>query len=144
MRLIDADALTKQLEEMADNEWNKSVGSSKGLEDAIDVVESMPTIKTFTLADIEAQYRKGLEKGLEEQTICPILSDDEVKQPCVKSPCGFERPHGEWIEHRIEYMNYFVSEYECSHCRDEVWQKTEWQFCPNCGASMSKKEGESE
>ena len=67
MRLIDADALTKQLEEMADNEWNKSVGSSKGLEDAIDVVESMPTIKTFTLADIEEQYRKGLEKGLEER-----------------------------------------------------------------------------
>lgn len=45
MRLIDADALTKQLEEMADNEWNKSVGSSKGLEDAIDVIETMPTVE---------------------------------------------------------------------------------------------------
>lgn len=45
MRLIDADTLTKQLEEMAENEWNKTVGSSKGLEDAIDVIESMPTVK---------------------------------------------------------------------------------------------------
>ena len=29
-------------------------------------------------------------EALTEETICPILSDDEVKQPCIKSPCGFE------------------------------------------------------
>ena len=141
MRLIDADALTKQLEEMADNEWNKSVGSSKGLEDAIDVVESMPTIKTFTLADIEEQYRKGLEKGLEEAETkeCPFFSDDEVKQPCIKSPCGFERPHGEWTYTTHHSRRYRV----CPLCgvEKEDDHATGWNFCQYCGARM-QKEGE--
>lgn len=113
MRLIDADALTKQLEEMADNEWNKSVGSSKGLEDAIDVVESMPTIKTFTLADIEEQYRKGLEKGLEE------------------------RPHGEWIKTDNRWG---VGTWRCTHC--DNYSDVAANFCPNCGASMKEGDEE--
>lgn len=52
-----------------------------------------------------------------------------------------ERPHGEWIEHRqFNPIGCFYSEYECSNCHDEVWQKTEWQFCPNCGSDNRKKE----
>lgn len=43
-RLVDADALTEQLETVANDEWNKQVGASKGLEDAIDIVEDVPTI----------------------------------------------------------------------------------------------------
>lgn len=43
-RLIDADELIKQLEVLANNEWNEQVGSSKGLEDAIDIVGDAPTI----------------------------------------------------------------------------------------------------
>lgn len=54
-----------------------------------------------------------------------------------------ERLHGEWIEHMTQdCFGYFHSEYECSNCHDDVWQKTEWQFCPNCGADM--REGEAE
>lgn len=54
-----------------------------------------------------------------------------------------QRSRGAWIEHRqFLSMGYFFSEYECSNCHDDVWQKTEWQFCPSCGASMIKKEGE--
>ena len=54
-----------------------------------------------------------------------------------------QRPHGEWIEHRQFYsVGCFYSEYECSNCHDDVWQKTEWHFCPNCGADM--REGEVE
>ena len=45
MRLIDADALIKNLQEMADIEWNQQVGSSKGIEDAIDVIENFPTVE---------------------------------------------------------------------------------------------------
>ena len=52
-RLIDADALIKQLEAMANNRWNMQVGASKGLEAAIDTVDDAPTI-------IEAD--KGEEK----------------------------------------------------------------------------------
>lgn len=43
-RLIDADELTKQLETVANDKWNKQVGASKGLEDAIDIVEDAQTI----------------------------------------------------------------------------------------------------
>ena len=44
-RLIDADALTEVLETMAKDKWNQQVGSSKGLEDAIDVIENAPTVE---------------------------------------------------------------------------------------------------
>ena len=43
-RLIDADELTKQLETVASDEWNKQVGASKGLEDAVDIVDDAQTI----------------------------------------------------------------------------------------------------
>lgn len=43
-KLIDADELIKQLEVLANIEWNIQVGSSKGLEDAIDIVDDAPTI----------------------------------------------------------------------------------------------------
>lgn len=43
-RLIDADALIKQLKATANIEWNKKVGSSKGLIDAIDIVDDIPII----------------------------------------------------------------------------------------------------
>lgn len=43
-RLIDADELIKQLEVMANDEWNKQVGSSKGLEDVIDIVDDISPI----------------------------------------------------------------------------------------------------
>ena len=45
MRLIDADELIKNLQEMADLEWNQQVGSSKGIEDAIDVIENFPAVE---------------------------------------------------------------------------------------------------
>lgn len=43
--LISREALIKKLEELANNEWNIQVGSSKGLEDAIDVAENAPTVE---------------------------------------------------------------------------------------------------
>lgn len=63
MRLIDADAI-----QFENNEFDTYSDYSR----AFDAIDQAPTIKTFTLADIEEQYRKGLEKGLEK------------------------RPHGEW------------------------------------------------
>ena len=52
-RLIDADELTKQLETVANDEWNKQVGASKGLEEAIDIVEDEPTIIEADTAESE-------------------------------------------------------------------------------------------
>lgn len=63
----------------------------------------------------------------------------ELSKPDFLKLCAEDTErHGEWIKHIRYNMNYFVSKYECSNCRDEVWQKTEWQFCPNCGADMRK------
>ena len=63
MRLINADALIKKLEEMANDEWNISVGSSKGLEDAIDVVENFPTIELDNSEAGAMQYTLGYNDG---------------------------------------------------------------------------------
>ena len=65
MRLIDADALKSALEIEQYNDYDDLLRTER-------LIDNAPTIKAFTLADIEEQYRKGLEKGLEE------------------------RPHGEW------------------------------------------------
>ena len=62
------------------------------------------------------------------EPICPYLSDNEVKQPCLNSPC--ERPKDEW-KHIIEEDN----DVECPFCgfqEDGIY----YNFCPRCGADM--------
>lgn len=90
MRPIDADALLNDSSIVYHTEFGDAVVD-------VEDIKKAPTIKTFTLADIEEQYRKGMEKGLEEAETkkCPIFSDDEVKQPCVKSPCDICNHMGE-------------------------------------------------
>lgn len=126
MRLIDADAFRKVL-----SEWEMkydrrrsfddfAYGATSAYEHAGDLLDEMPTIKTFTLADIEEQYRKGLEKGLEDA-----------------------RPHGEWIttsniweDDDLSGWGYYK---ECSCCHNQERRRT--PFCPNCGADL-RKEGD--
>lgn len=43
-RLIDADVLSKRLQELADDEWNQQVMASKGLEYAIEIIDNATTI----------------------------------------------------------------------------------------------------
>ena len=31
------------------------------------------------------------------ELFCSYLSDGEVRQPCVESPCNHERPQGKWV-----------------------------------------------
>lgn len=59
MRLIDADELIKNLQEMADLEWNQQVGSSKGIEDAIDVIENFPTVEDRPTGKWESPFPVG-------------------------------------------------------------------------------------
>jgi hypothetical protein len=80
LRLIDANALAskKFLNPRAEPNYVREI-YQRGWNDAIDaIVDNAPTIKTFTLADIEEQYRNGLEKGLEEAEPkkCPICGND--------------------------------------------------------------------
>ena len=84
------------------------------LRDVFCYIDNAPTIKTFTLTDIEEQYRKGLEKGLSEWET--------------------ERPQGEWIKHST-YKDVLICP-KCNHGSNQVYDT--FNFCPNCGASMMK------
>lgn len=58
MRLIDADALKKTLDEQMNFEENCR-------DSVFGIIDNAPTV----------------------EPICPYLSDDEVKQPCLQAPC---------------------------------------------------------
>lgn len=103
MRLIDADLLKEEFDLYTDRK-----GYLKA--DPIDLIDNAPTIKTFTLLDIEEQYRKGLEKG---------LSEWETK-----------RPQGKWIQYRKGHY----TGVKCSLC-DTIMDFTT-NYCPKCGADM--------
>ena len=76
--------------------------------------------------------------ALKEETICPILSDDEVKQPCIKSPCGFESPHGEWIDEGVMADGHSQHAFRCSKCGNHISRipSNMPNFCENCGAEL--------
>ena len=65
------------------------------------------------------------------EPICPYLSDDEVKQPCLQAPC--ERPQGEW---EIITFLHSLNKYKCNQCQHYLYSGMDKNFCPNCGAKM--------
>ena len=119
MRLLDADALEKTITE--EFYGISATGFIRFMRDKTpvevynrvrDLIDNAPTIKTFTLEDIEEQYRKGLEKGLSEWET--------------------ERPTGKWIYHKG-----LSESRECSVCGVWLdWSLVRNSFCPNCGADM--------
>lgn len=93
-RLIDADELVKQLEDTANIEWNQQVGSSKGLEDAIDIVDDTPTII-------------GADKELEQPDKCKFFKDADCCYPiedCNNCPNHKENDTSD-LELIIGYMS---------------------------------------
>jgi hypothetical protein len=93
-RLIDADALIEQLEATANIEWNQKVGSSKGLEDAIDIVDDTPTII-------------GADKKLEQPDKCKFFKDADCCYPiedCDNCPNHKENDTSD-LELIIGYMS---------------------------------------
>lgn len=107
MRLIDADALLNDSSIVYHTEFGDAVVD-------VEDIKKAPTIKTFTLADIEEQYRKGLEKGLEE------------------------RPHGEAIYKKLDGESGVTNSYWCSHCGFPIVQ-VYMSFCGHCGAEIESK-----
>lgn len=75
------------------------------------IIDNAPTVKSFTLEDIEEQYRKGLEKGLSEWET--------------------ERPQGEWV---WSDNRWGLGDWLCNKCEHYAHDKS--NFCPNCGAEM--------
>lgn len=125
MRLIDADTLEEhkfvgikfvQIGGRTNGKTLESINKAyqQGWNDCIDaIMDNAPTIKTFTLLDIEEQYRKGLEKGLSEWET--------------------ERPQGKWVFRQGVTCGGY---YKCNKC-GEV-ERAEKNFCSNCGAEMRK------
>lgn len=72
------------------------------------------------------------------ELFCAYLSDGEVRQPCVESPCEHERPQGKWLNDRVAFH------FTCDYCgcnirqlKNEVFEGDyDYNFCPNCGAKM--------
>ena len=53
-----------------------------------------------------------------------------------------QRPHGEWIKH-VDDLFPEESTEECSVCHEEQRiTGNDDNYCPNCGASMRKREGD--
>ena len=76
-------------------------------------------------------------EALRTEKICPVFSDDEVKQPCINClKCELERPHGKWII--VDDCEKFIA--RCSICGrilDSRMVKN-YPFC-RCGADMREK-----
>lgn len=59
------------------------------------------------IAKADAEFFKENNKNAPAvEPICPYLSDEEVKQPCLESPCKYETPKGEceFIEILARYV----------------------------------------
>ena len=72
------------------------------------------------------------------ELFCSYLSDGEVRQPCVESPCKHERPQGEWIIIKSPLSTETVV--KCPFCGDEFIGNDveDYNFCPICGAQMKR------
>ena len=109
-------------------------------EEAIDTINSIKHI--IDIDNYSDRVEKALDMAitaLKEETICTILSDDEVKQPCIKGPCGIERPQGEW---KYDTRS---GQFICSKCEGGVNMPTLmgeplYKWCPWCGADMRRSE----
>lgn len=100
-RLIDANALKEDINNLRlFKPW---------VREEIKVhIDNTPTIKTFTLLDIEENYKKGLEKGLSEWKT--------------------ERPKGRW-----NYIQPGMA--ACPFCGARPHEDYK-NFCSKCGADM--------
>ena len=124
MRLIDAEAFKKQLEESY--EYTE-------LSEVVEMLDNAPTVELD-----ESVIQEVLNKR------CMTAVSNEY---LIALHGSSKRPHGTWIERtdRITLNTY----YECSNC-NEPWttiEGTPWDngmnFCPNCGADM-RQEGKNE
>lgn len=167
MRLIDADAFIQENKEIIDCE----IDHPKYQDTIRELIDDAPTIKAFTLADIEENYRKGLEKGLEEAErpkarrynrekaieILQRLADGKSEDLYI-----FDDEGGDVCGQILEEQNAILSGIEslkdqrphgewvfdedgyfsCSCCKMKPkYQVATTYFCPNCGADMRRKEG---
>ena len=125
MRLIDADALLRDIEK-----YHLSDGMFQHW------VEVQTTIDAVTVADIievekERNYWHDLADSY-ERTILKLNNALQESVPVV---------HGHW-KYDNQYHWYRACCSECGYCRVtdvEADRWNEWKYCPNCGARMSEE-----
>ena len=61
-----------------------------------------------------------------EEPLCPYLSDDEVKQPCLESPC--EKPQVK----SDRFVSYTKTCHICGYSL-ATYNPEDYKFCPRCG-----------
>ena len=88
----------------------------------------------------DCEIIQKIGKALEQMDCCPVYSDNEVKQPCLQSPCIVPKK-GKWIN-KVDDVG-FVS-YVCSECgfELELEECSDSYYCPNCGADMREADNE--
>ena len=128
MRLIDADALSKDLEKR----WNVNDDQDFCNKEVWHALEDAPTIEpNGDLISREmalAEFRDGRD-------VYDIMESIEELPSAPDS-----RQRGEWLWDSGD------GEYFCSECRTAQGNSTteiisgEWKFCPNCGADMRGEE----
>ena len=92
-------------------------------------------------------------KAVKQMDSCPVFSDDDVKQPCVESPCAIkalenepkkgeanERPQGEWKVKGRDVSNTTWHVF-CSNCNCDMFIEFT-SYCPNCGADMREADND--
>ena len=116
MRLIDADELTRRIEQSYLTKGEKKLFSVK--------VRHMPT---FDLD--ESVIQEVLNK------MCMTAITNEYLIELITS--NGKRSKGEWkVKTLSTFPQYQPDEYECPFCKTIVTYKT--NYCPNCGADMRK------
>ena len=141
MRLIDADALKEDFKKRLSN-------AHKWLEKAKDEeikIRANAVISYICEVIMTIDYAPTVEPSLNLENI----TEEEIEKFKIlwqrANSKGLlaikeERPQGEWIKWNFKTFGAFGDcEYKCSNC--EKVYGGEYNFCPNCGASMRKTEG---
>ena len=126
--MISREGIRKALNEAFDCEDATKYGNKNAEQQS----KSYSTLMLYEIANI---VEDCCDNAPTVEPICPYLSDDEVKQPCINSPCA--RVQTKWVK---IFENPFVNGYVCPFCGHKI-QVTE-QFlpevteCESCGANM--------
>ena len=109
-RLIDADALQKEMWDKCAAECGCCPYEDENLHKRCGLINNAPTVEITEEMAIDRLIETGwLYEHDKEMT---------------------ERPHGEWIDVDEDWFDY-----KCSICG--LHSRRYWDYCPNCGAKMT-------
>ena len=111
MRLIDADALKADLRQYFTDGVLDGISARLAFNQILHDIDNAPTIDDLSEYS-DKLWQKAYERGKAE-----------------------ERPQGEWIDDTTYYAN-------CSNCGYQIdthYERGYLNFCPNCGAKMTKE-----